>query len=56
MYNPDPLRQSIAESWPRSMDGSNAARDWGWSHEYDIDKMSEYMLKRLRQKKAESHA
>jgi hypothetical protein len=32
-------RQKIADSWPDSFDDSNARRDWGWSHEYDLEKM-----------------
>ncbi len=49
VYQPDPIRQGIADSWPFSMDDSNARRDWDWNHEFDIDAMSAYMIKRLRE-------
>ncbi|MDD2646899.1 MAG: NAD-dependent epimerase/dehydratase family protein [Patescibacteria group bacterium] len=41
-------RQTIADSWPKSIDDSYARRDWGWRHEYDLAKMSEDMLKNLK--------
>lgn len=48
-YEPD-LRQKIADSWPKSIDDSQARRDWGWCHEYDLRKMSEDMIANLRMK------
>ncbi len=45
-YNTD-FRQSIADSWPRSIDDSRAREDWGWSHKFDLEKMSESMLNSL---------
>jgi nucleoside-diphosphate-sugar epimerase len=42
-YKPD-FRQQIAESWPESINDSNALEDWGWRQEYDISKMTEIML------------
>eukprot|EP00042_Codosiga_hollandica_P029053 m.157504 g.157504 ORF g.157504 m.157504 type:complete len:353 (-) comp52960_c0_seq1:1344-2402(-) len=51
VYEPEKMRQAIADSWPRYMDGSLATRDWGWQHEYDLKRMTEFMLRRLRQKK-----
>lgn len=47
-YLPD-YRQSIAESWPRSIDDSVARADWGWKHEYDLPRMTTDMLQNLRQ-------
>jgi nucleoside-diphosphate-sugar epimerase len=41
-------RQAIADSWPKSIDDSYARRDWDWKHEYDLAKMSEDMLKNLK--------
>lgn len=48
-YTPD-QRQSIADSWPRSIDDSVARRDWGWQHEFDLSKMTTEMVARLKQK------
>lgn len=45
-YKPD-YRQEIAESWPQSIDDSVARNDWGWHHEYDLQKMTDDMLKNL---------
>jgi len=42
-YNPD-FRQKIADSWPDSVDDSAARNDWGWSHSYDLTKMTEDIL------------
>lgn len=45
-YEPD-FRQTIADSWPNSIDDSQARNDWGWEHDFDIPKMTESMLKNL---------
>jgi nucleoside-diphosphate-sugar epimerase len=46
-YNPD-NRQTIADSWPKSIDDSVARHDWGWKHQYDLGKMTDEMLKNLK--------
>jgi nucleoside-diphosphate-sugar epimerase len=46
-YNPD-FRQKIADSWPASIDDSSARKDWGWSHKFDIESMTEDMLEHLK--------
>lgn len=48
-YKPD-FRQAIAESWPASIDDSDARKDWGWKHEYDLSKMTDIMLEEVKKK------
>jgi nucleoside-diphosphate-sugar epimerase len=48
-YKPD-YRQTIAESWPQSIDDSVARKDWKWKQEYDLSKMTSDMLENLRKK------
>jgi nucleoside-diphosphate-sugar epimerase len=48
-YTPD-HRQKIADSWPQSIDDSVARKDWGWSHEYDLSKMTTVMIEELKKK------
>lgn len=45
-YKPD-SRQAIANSWPQSIDDSKAREDWGWNHQYNLEKMTEDMLSNL---------
>lgn len=45
-YNPD-FRQQIAASWPQSIDDSKAREDWNWSHDFDLEDITEEMLKQL---------
>ncbi len=49
-YQVDPLKQSIAESWPDIMDDSCAREEWGWQHEYNLREMTKDMLEKLRLK------
>lgn len=48
-YQPD-HRQKIADSWPNSIDDSVARQDWGWSHDYDLSKITDVMLNKLTEK------
>lgn len=48
-YEPD-FRQAIADSWPSSIDDSQARADWGWQHEFDMKKMTQTMLENLKKK------
>ena len=41
-YAPD-FRQQIADSWPGSIDDSEARKDWGWKAEYDLERMTKVM-------------
>jgi len=45
-YEPD-FRQSIADSWPKSIDDSAAQNDWGWKAKFDLTKMSAEILTKL---------
>lgn len=47
-YKPDPLKQSIADSWPDSMDDSCARAEWDWKPEYDLESMTKDMIVKLR--------
>lgn len=47
-YQPDPLKQSIADSWPDSMDDSCARQEWDWKPGYDLESMTRDMLAKLR--------
>ncbi|MCG1036177.1 NAD-dependent epimerase/dehydratase family protein [Polaribacter sp. DS7-9] len=46
-YTPD-FRQEIANSWPKSIDDSQAREDWGWQPKYNLDTMSAEMMKNLK--------
>lgn len=48
VYEVDPLRQAIAESWPNSLDDTCARQEWGWKPEYDLDAMTKDMIEKLR--------
>jgi len=45
-YNPD-FRQSIADSWPDSVDDSCARTDWGWKPDFGLDEMTKDILENL---------
>jgi len=47
VYLPDE-RQKIADSWPKSIDDSEARKDWGWQHQFDLAKMTEAMIENLK--------
>ncbi len=40
-------RQTIANSWPQSIDDTEARNDWGWEPAYDLNKMTADMLSNL---------
>ncbi|MES2703698.1 MAG: NAD-dependent epimerase/dehydratase family protein [Bacteroidota bacterium] len=45
-YKPD-FRQNIADGWPKSIDDTAARNDWGWKHNFDLEKMTADMLEHL---------
>ena len=50
VYEIDPLKQSIADSWPDSLDDSCAREEWDWKPQYDLESMTVDMLEKLRAK------
>src|SRR5690606_20540326 len=49
-YDVDPVRQSIAESWPDSIAPSAAIAEWGFEANYDLESMTADMLEKLKGK------
>lgn len=49
-YAVDPVRQAIADSWPRHMDDSVARTEWGWRPHFDLATMTQDMLAKLAHK------
>ena len=47
VYDVDPLKQSIAESWPNMMDDSCARQEWDWAPKFGLDEMTKDMLEKL---------
>ncbi len=47
IYDVDPLKQRIAESWPDQLDDSCARNEWDWQPTYDLDSMTRDMLEKL---------
>ncbi|MDH3223930.1 MAG: NAD-dependent epimerase/dehydratase family protein [Gemmatimonadota bacterium] len=43
-YDPDSVRQAIADSWPERLDDSAARAQWGWKPHYGLERMVEVML------------
>ena len=41
-------RQSIADSWPQSIDDHFARANWGWKHQFDLNEITEDMIANLR--------
>jgi len=51
-YKPD-FRQEIADSWPSSIDDSDARKEWGWKPAYDLPAMTRDMIEVLGKRYAE---
>jgi len=45
-YRPD-FRQDIADSWPSSIDDSQARKDWNWRAEFNLEQTTREMLRSL---------
>ncbi len=50
IYDVDPVRQAIADSWPDKMDDSCARAEWDWKPDFDLKTMTEDMLLHLKEK------
>lgn len=48
-YKPD-FRQEIADTWPNSVDDTAAREEWGWKPSYDLDAMTQDMLRAIGEK------
>ena len=48
-YEPD-FRQDIADSWPKSIDDTEARHDWNWKHQFSLDDITNEMLTNLKKK------
>lgn len=46
IFEPD-YREEIASSWPDSISDEEARRDWNWSPDYDLDRMTDEILQEL---------
>lgn len=47
-YHED-YRQAIANSWPNSIDDFHAQEHWGWKADYDLSKMTNDMMRNLKE-------
>uniref|UniRef100_UPI00404A2D9B NAD-dependent epimerase/dehydratase family protein n=2 Tax=Gelidibacter sp. TaxID=2018083 RepID=UPI00404A2D9B len=52
-YTPD-FRQQIADSWPKSIDDTQAQTDWDWKYTFDLEKMTKEMLTQLQNQQTTS--
>lgn len=49
-YDVDPVREGIAQSWPNSIDASEAKKQWGFDPKFDLDTMTKEMLEAIKLK------
>lgn len=47
-YTENDPRQTIADSWPKSIDDSYARKDWGWKNDYDLSGLVKNMIDNLK--------
>lgn len=48
-YQPD-FRQKIADSWPQTIDDTQARKDWGWQSKYGTSEMAQQLYQHIKQK------
>ena len=51
-YDVDPVKKAIAESWPNYMDDTCAREEWGWNPKWNLETMTDDMLKVIGEKHA----
>ena len=51
-YNVDPVKEAISRSWPNWMDDSCAREEWGWNPKWNLENMTDDMLKVIAEKYA----
>jgi len=50
VYEVDPLKQSIADSWPNCLDDSCARNEWGWKPHFNLERTATDMITKLQVK------
>jgi threonine 3-dehydrogenase len=51
IFEPNPRRQGIVDSWPEDIDDSLARRDWGWAQDYNEERFfDEYLLPKIKER------
>ena len=50
VYDVDPVKEAIAESWPNKLDDTCAREEWGWKPQWDLSSMTDDMLRAVRAK------
>lgn len=53
-YDIDPGKQSIADSWPNSIDDTCAREEWGFQATYNLDRLTKDMLEKVSEKQITS--
>ena len=50
VYDIDPLKQNIADSWPNRLDDSCARNEWDWKPNFDLERTTADMIEKLERK------
>ncbi len=50
VYEVDPVKAKIASTWPNWMDDTCARQEWDFNPNFDLDSMTQDMIKVLREK------
>jgi len=48
VYDVDPLKQAIADSWPDSLDDTCARQEWDWKPQFNLESMTIDMIEKLK--------